>query len=32
MGRKNITKYVYECEEKIKDELNEIDKVCFLIV
>jgi len=29
MDRKNITKYVYECEEKIKDELNEIDKISF---
>ena len=29
MGRKNIVEYVYECEDKIKNELNEIDKISF---
>ena len=29
MDRKNIVEYVYQCEEKIKDYLNEIDKISF---
>ena len=29
MDRKNIIEYVYECEEKIKDKLAEIDKISF---
>ena len=29
MDRKNIIEYVYNCEEKIKDYLNEIDKISF---
>ena len=27
MGRKNVIEYVYECENKIEHELNEIDKI-----
>ena len=27
MGRKNIVEFVYECEENISKELNEIDKI-----
>jgi cystathionine beta-lyase family protein involved in aluminum resistance len=29
MGRKNIVEFVYNCEESIKNELNEIDKISF---
>jgi len=29
MGRKNIVEFVYDCEEKIKDKLSEIDKISF---
>ena len=29
MGRKNVVEYVYDCENKIKNELNEIDKISF---
>ena len=29
MGRKNIIEYVYECEDKIKDKLNEVDRISF---
>ena len=29
MGRKNVVEFVYDCEEKIKDKLNEIDKISF---
>ena len=29
MGRKNVVEFVYECEENIKDKLNEIDKISF---
>ena len=29
MDNKNVIEYVYECEEKIKDKLKEIDKISF---
>lgn len=29
MGRKNIVEFVYDCEEKIKDKLEEVDKISF---
>ena len=29
MGRKNVVEFVYECEERIKDKLAEIDKISF---
>ena len=29
MGRKNVVEFVYNCEENIKEELNEIDKISF---
>ena len=29
MGRKNIIEYVYECEDNVKGQLNEIDKISF---
>jgi len=29
MGRKNVVEFVYECEENIKDKLEEIDKISF---
>ena len=29
MGRKNVVEFVYNCEEDIKKELNEIDKISF---
>ena len=29
MGRKNVVEFVYDCEDKIKDKLNEIDKISF---
>ena len=29
MGRKNIVEFVYNCEENIKKELHEIDKISF---
>ena len=29
MGRKNVVEFVYDCEEKIKDKLEEVDKISF---
>ncbi|MBQ2873407.1 MAG: methionine gamma-lyase family protein [Bacilli bacterium] len=29
MGRKNIVEFVYECEENIKEQLGEVDKISF---
>ena len=29
MGRKNIVEFVYDCEKKIKDKLEEVDKISF---
>jgi len=29
MGRKNVVEFVYECENRIKDRLDEIDKISF---
>lgn len=29
MGRKNVVEFVYDCENKIKDKLDEIDKISF---
>ena len=29
MVRKNVVEFVYECEERIKDKLEEIDKISF---
>ena len=29
MGRKNVVEFVYECENKIKNRLDEIDKISF---
>ena len=29
MGRKNIVEFVYECEENVQEQLNEIDKISF---
>ena len=29
MGRKNIIEFVYECEENIKEYLNQVDKISF---
>ena len=29
MGRKNVIEFVYECENKIRDRLDEIDKISF---
>ena len=29
MGRKNIVEFVYECEDCVKEQLNEIDKISF---
>ena len=29
MGRKNILEFVYECEDNVREELNEIDKISF---
>lgn len=29
MGRKNVVEFVYDCENNIKDKLDEIDKISF---
>ena len=29
MGKKNVVEFVYNCEENVKEELNEIDKISF---
>lgn len=29
MGRKNIVEFVYDCEKKVKNNLDEIDKISF---
>lgn len=29
MGRKNVVEFVYDCENKIRDRLDEIDKISF---
>jgi len=29
MGRKNVVEFVYDCEDKVKDRLEEIDKISF---
>lgn len=29
MGRKNVVEFVYDCENEIKDKLDEVDKISF---
>ena len=29
MDRKNVIEFVYDCERMLRDEYDEVDRVCF---
>lgn len=29
MDRKNIIEFVYDCEDRVKSQFEEVDKLCF---